>query len=162
MFSRTWLSYCTSHRAFNHQRRLRGKRRRRLSHRSGIRQLVPELLEDRRLLAAAPVINVGDAVPALEGDTGTTGFEFNVTLSETSSETVTVGISTSDGSATLADIDYLPVGAAFGEIGGRVVVEAEDFSARTPLNTCNWTNVPGEASGQPAQFSNFRGGSYMQ
>src|SRR5262249_45005820 len=44
-----------------------------------------------------------------EGDSGTTDFVFAVSLSNTSSQAVTVNWTTQDGSATAADLDYGPV-----------------------------------------------------
>ncbi len=60
-------------------------------------------------------INNDDAIPALsiddvavaEGNAGTTALGFTVSLSAASSQTVTVGYATADGSATTADGDYL-------------------------------------------------------
>jgi hypothetical protein len=55
-------------------------------------------------VAADPVVSIGD-VSAVEGTTGTTTFNFPVTLSGGTSQTVTVPWSTSDGSAT-SPADY--------------------------------------------------------
>ncbi|MBK8596896.1 MAG: hypothetical protein IPN83_15160 [Holophagales bacterium] len=56
----------------------------------------------------APTISIGD-VSALEGNSGTTAFTFNVTLSNATSQTVTVNHATADGTATQPG-DYAPAG----------------------------------------------------
>ena len=53
-----------------------------------------------------PTISVSDQSQA-EGDVGTSNFEFNVTLSNASYQTITVHYATSDGTATAPD-DYTP------------------------------------------------------
>src|SRR5205823_5536883 len=53
-----------------------------------------------------PTIAIND-VSASEGNTGTTPFAFTVTLSNPSSQTVTVHYATADGTATVADNDYV-------------------------------------------------------
>ncbi len=55
-----------------------------------------------------PTIDVADAEPRAEGDTGTTTFSFEVTISEPPLNAVTVSFGTSDGTAT-AGSDYLAV-----------------------------------------------------
>jgi hypothetical protein len=55
-----------------------------------------------------PTITIDD-VTLSEGDAGTTSFDFTVTLSNLSDETVTVDYATSDGTATVADNDYTAV-----------------------------------------------------
>ena len=50
----------------------------------------------------------------------------------------------------------------FLESGGRVVVEAENFSSRIGVDERNWYIVPEEAAGTPTQFANFRGAGYVQ
>ena len=57
---------------------------------------------------AAPTISIGD-VSALEGNAGTTAFTFNVTLSNASSQAVTVDTATADGTATQPG-DYASTG----------------------------------------------------
>jgi len=57
-----------------------------------------------------PSITIAD-VSALEGDAGATPFAFTVTLSNPSSQPVTVDYATSDGTATTADADYSAGGA---------------------------------------------------
>src|SRR5262249_5528211 len=52
-----------------------------------------------------PSISISD-VTASEGNSGTTSFDFTVSLSTTSSQTITVDYATSDGTATVADNDY--------------------------------------------------------
>ncbi len=54
---------------------------------------------------APPAVSVGDVTLA-EGDTGTTSFTFNVTLSGPSSIAVTVDYTTQDGTATVTGGDY--------------------------------------------------------
>src|SRR5207237_1377561 len=53
-----------------------------------------------------PTISISD-VTANEGNVGTTPFTFTVTLSNASSQTVTVNYATADGTATTADNDYV-------------------------------------------------------
>ncbi len=55
--------------------------------------------------AVPPTISINN-VSKNEGDTGTTPFTFNVTLSNASNSTVTVKYATADGTATVADGDY--------------------------------------------------------
>jgi hypothetical protein len=55
---------------------------------------------------AAPTIAIGD-VSRSEGNSGTTDFVFQVTLSAPINQQVTVAYATSNGSATLADLDYV-------------------------------------------------------
>ncbi|UXA16212.1 cellulase family glycosylhydrolase [Mycobacterium sp. SMC-4] len=57
--------------------------------------------------APMPTLTVSDASMA-EGNSGSTTMSFLVTLSGPSTETVTVGYTTSNGTATVADGDYLP------------------------------------------------------
>lgn len=52
-----------------------------------------------------PLISITD-VTQVEGNAGTTEFVFNVELSTSSSETITVNFTTVDGTATAADDDY--------------------------------------------------------
>lgn len=65
-------------------------------------------------------------------------------------------------------ITFLPVPSLlaqtiiFLESGGQVVVEAENFTSRVDTSSHSWAIVPGEASGFPSQFSNFRGDGYVQ
>src|SRR5262249_50758864 len=54
---------------------------------------------------AQPTISI-DNVTAPEGNAGTTAFVFTVTLSNPSSQTITVDFTTTDGTATVADTDY--------------------------------------------------------
>ncbi len=61
-----------------------------------------------RTLTATPELSIAD-VSQDEGDTGTTNFDFTVTLSHASNQTVTVAYATQDGTATVADNDYQAV-----------------------------------------------------
>ncbi len=54
---------------------------------------------------AAPTISISDVTQA-EGNSGTTPFNFNVTLSNPSSQTITVAYNTADGTATVLNSDY--------------------------------------------------------
>jgi parallel beta-helix repeat protein len=65
-----------------------------------------EPLEDRTLLS--PTISIND-VSHSEGDSGTTQFDFTVSLSEPSDLSVTFELGTSDGTATVANQDYTPL-----------------------------------------------------
>jgi len=57
---------------------------------------------------AIPEVSIGD-VSQPEGQTGTTDFDFTVTLSYSSNQVVTVAYATQDGTATVADNDYQAV-----------------------------------------------------
>lgn len=50
----------------------------------------------------------------------------------------------------------------FIESGGQVVVEAENFSTRTPVNSQNWVRVPNEEMASPFLVPNSRGDGYIQ
>ena len=52
-------------------------------------------------------VSIGPAVTVTEGDDGTVDAVFHVTLAQASGQTVTVDYATSNGTATLADNDYL-------------------------------------------------------
>ncbi|MGE5227374.1 MAG: beta strand repeat-containing protein, partial [Planctomycetaceae bacterium] len=56
---------------------------------------------------AAPTVSIADATPVTEGDSGTKTATFAVTLSAASAATVTVDWATADGTATVADGDYV-------------------------------------------------------
>ena len=58
---------------------------------------------------APPTISVNDP-SVLEGDAGTVNLVFTVTLSAASGKTITVDYATSDGTATVADGDYVAIG----------------------------------------------------
>jgi len=153
MFSRTWLS-----RLFTDQKRSRRRRLRDVG-RLAIRRLLSETLEDRRMLAT---LSISDAGSLDEGDTGTTAFDFMVSLSEAETQAVTVSIGTSDGTATVDDLDFVPLGAAFAEVNGIVRVEAENYTSRLACGCGNqFLNVPGENAGSPTAFANPIG-SYLQ
>ncbi len=55
-----------------------------------------------------PTVSIGDAAQA-ETDSGMTGLEFTLTLSETFAVPVSVVVSTQDGSALVSDSDYIPL-----------------------------------------------------
>src|SRR5262249_24340792 len=55
-----------------------------------------------------PTVSIND-VTANEGNSGSTAFVFTVSLSNASSQTVTVDYSTSDGTASTSDNDYTAV-----------------------------------------------------
>lgn len=61
---------------------------------------------DTAAVDVIPSITIGD-VSRQEGDSGTTGFDFAVSLSSSTSQVVTVTFATADDSATLADNDYV-------------------------------------------------------
>jgi PKD repeat protein len=66
-------------------------------------QCVDEVL---MVIFTVPDISISD-VTAAEGDAGTTAFNFAVTLSQSTTATVTVNFTTVDGTATVADSDYV-------------------------------------------------------
>jgi hypothetical protein len=89
----------------------------------------------------ATVVSIGDATVS-EGDAGTVDADFVVSLSALSDFPVTVGIATSDGSATVADGDYqaaavtgftIPAGAMSQtftvKVNGDLLVEADETFA---------------------------------
>ena len=122
---------------------------------------MPEALEQRLVLSSAPTISISDAAPQTEGDSGKTSFDFTVSLSEASTDTVEVDFGTSDGSARLDDGDYVPLGAIRLEQNGFLMFEAEHYTNRYTRASCDWLQVPEEHPGSPSLFSNFVG-SYMQ
>src|SRR5436309_15529765 len=58
-----------------------------------------------------PTISISD-VSQNEGNVGPTLFTFTVSLSSASSQTITVNYATADGTATVADGDYVAVNGA--------------------------------------------------
>ena len=56
--------------------------------------------------AGGPVVSIGNATAA-EGDSGTTGFVFTITVSGSPSGTVSFDATVNDGTATVADGDYV-------------------------------------------------------
>jgi len=64
---------------------------------------------DPKVVGGVPALSISDAVPVAEGDSGTTGADFTITLSPASGSPVTVQADTADGTATLADGDYVQV-----------------------------------------------------
>src|SRR6185503_19184444 len=58
---------------------------------------------------AEPTISIDD-VTAFEGDSGTVDFNFTVSLSNPSYQTITVTAETANGTATTADADYNSAG----------------------------------------------------
>src|SRR5204863_6808745 len=60
-----------------------------------------------------PTISIND-VSHNEGNSGTTSYDFTVSLSNASSQTITVHYSTADNTATVADADYIAIGRASG------------------------------------------------
>jgi hypothetical protein len=58
-----------------------------------------------------PQLQVHDVI-VTEGNTGTVAAQFTVTMSAPSNQTVTVNYATADGTATVADSDYLSAGGA--------------------------------------------------
>jgi len=87
-------------------------------------------LTDLGVLAAnwgwtCPVLSIGN-VSQQEGASGTTAFNFSVTLSAASDVAVTVDYATADGTATSADNDYTPTSGTLtipiGQTGGTITV----------------------------------------
>ncbi len=75
-----------------------------------------------------PVVNITPTVTHAEGNSGTTPYDFTVTLSNSSFEAIAINYSTSDGTATIADGDYTAangiVNFAPGEISKTITVNA--------------------------------------
>lgn len=84
---------------------------------------------------AVPSISVGDAAIA-EGDAGTTGLLFTVSLSNPTDQAVTVQYQTNDGTGTLADNDYQ-------QASGQLIIPAKTLSA--PVTVQLNGDVCGEA-----------------
>ena len=61
------------------------------------------------IVAGTSSLSVSDAVPVFEGNSGNTGSGFTISLTPASGATVTVRADTADGTATLADNDYVQV-----------------------------------------------------
>ncbi len=103
----------------------------------------------------APAIVIGD-VAHLEGNSGTTAFVFPVTLSNASSQTVTVDWATADGTATVANNDYASASGTLtfapGVTAQTATVNANGDAANEPDETffVNLTN-PANASIADAQ-----------
>jgi hypothetical protein len=77
-------------------------------------------------LSPPPLVTIND-VGNFEGNNGTTDYVFNVNLSKTSEQTVTVDFATADGTATTLDSDYNPVSGTLtfapGDITKEVIVQ---------------------------------------
>ena len=92
-----------------------------------------------------PTISIND-VTVTEGNSGTTSATFTVTLSNPSSQAITVNYATADGTATLADLDYANttgvLSFAAGETSKTVTVLVNgDTKSENPENfTLNLTN----------------------
>ncbi len=91
----------------------------------------------------APTLSIDDVAVA-EGNAGTTTLGFTVSLSAASGQTVTVGYATADGTATIADGDYLAASGTLSfapgvttrlvnvTVNGDVKAEAERDPPRQP------------------------------
>ncbi|MDD1417731.1 SBBP repeat-containing protein [Dolichospermum sp. ST_sed1] len=96
-----------------------------------------------------PTISIND-VAVIEGNSGTTNATFTVTLSNTSSQPITVNYATANGTATTADLDYNAANATIsfapGEISKTVTVAVVgDTKSENPeaftVNLSNVTNA---------------------
>ena len=96
-----------------------------------------------------PTISIND-VAVIEGNSGTTNATFTVTLSNPSSQPITVNYATADGTATTADLDYNAANATIsfapGEISKTVTVAVVgDTKSENPeaftVNLSNVTNA---------------------
>jgi hypothetical protein len=81
-----------------------------------------------------PTLSIGN-VTQNEGNAGTTTFNFPVTLSGASSQTVTVNYTTSDGTATVADNDYVAVAS------GTITFAPGETSKTAPVTVNGDTKV---------------------
>lgn len=109
---------------------------------------------------AKPRVTIG-TVTASEGDTGTKDFTFTVELTNPSSQTITIGYETIDGTATVADQDYQAARGTLtfspGETQKTIAVKVngdrkfepnEAFSIRlTPDSNVDLSTVPGQGVG---------------
>jgi len=86
-----------------------------------------------------PSLSINDLPSIAEGDTGTSTAFFTVTLSAASGQTVTVNYATADGSATIADNDYLATNGTLtfnpGETTKSVLVTINGDSTFEPNET---------------------------
>lgn len=80
---------------------------------------------------SVPALTIGD-VPVVEGNSGTTNAVFSVSLSQASSTPVTVQYTTADGTATLANNDYV---AAAGTLTFAPGVTTQTFSVKVVGDT---------------------------
>jgi len=85
-------------------------------------------------ITVMPELSISD-VTLQEGDSGTTAFVFNLTLSAASSQAVSIVYDTADGTATVADNDYQPVS------GGVVSFPIGSTSQPLTINVVGDTNV---------------------
>jgi hypothetical protein len=104
---------------------------------------------------AQPAISIND-VAQNEGNAGTTAFNFNVTLSNPSFQTVTVKYATADGTATIANNDYATTSGLVtfppGSVTQPVTVLVNGDGAIEPNETFSVDlNTPGNASIADAQ-----------
>jgi hypothetical protein len=101
---------------------------------------------------ASPTLSINDVTRA-EGNGGFTPFQFTVTMSKTSANPVRVGILTKDGSATLANLDYVAVSTVLtipaGQLSGTVTVFVRGDITGEPDETffVNLVNPEGAAIG---------------
>lgn len=88
--------------------------------------------------AAPPSISIGD-VSVIEGNSGTIDAIFPVTLSAASTSTITVNYATADGTATIADSDYIQTSGTLtfapGEISKTITVAVIGDTAYEPDET---------------------------
>jgi hypothetical protein len=82
--------------------------------------------------SGTPTLSIND-VSVTEGNSGTTTLTFTVTLTAATSTGFTVGYSTQDGTATVADQDYVPVSANL-RIGAFDASRGGDFSLASGSN----------------------------
>ena len=79
-----------------------------------------EQLQDRCLPSAAPALSISH-VALSEGSSGRTAFVFTVHLSKATSHQVSVEFATADGTATVADNDYVPKAGTLAFAPGQTV-----------------------------------------
>jgi hypothetical protein len=106
----------------------------------------------------APTITISD-VSAAEGNAGTTPFTFTVTLSNASDQPVTVDYQTNDGTATLANNDYVAAsgtltipaktlsGTITVDVNGDVTNESDETFTVDLSNPTNATIADGQGVG---------------
>ncbi|MDY7095568.1 MAG: beta-propeller fold lactonase family protein, partial [Acidobacteriota bacterium] len=123
------------------------------------RGVVTRLDLDPEQVGGLPSISIGDA-EVVEGDSGTVGLVFTLTLSESLDETVTVQWATADDSATAADADYVADAqvATFGigdttttvevAVNGDIAIESdESFFVNLSGPSANATVLDGQGVG---------------
>src|SRR5436190_1429355 len=96
-----------------------------------------------------PTISIND-VTINEGNSGTTDFDFTVSLSNPSSQTITVNAQTADDTATTADSDYTGVGSTLLTFSPTITTQhfhvLVNGDTKYELNETFFVNLSGETN----------------